>query len=343
MIPAAACIGAGRMGRGIAQALAYGGGRIALLDSRPRGADAFAAYRDDVLAEVQAGLEMVARLGGFDADAVPALMARVSVHPLSDAARALGGAEIVYEAVPEIRAAKAEAFGLFDAHADADAILASTTSTMLSTDLAALTSRPERFLNAHWLNPALLVPLVEVSPCDETLPDVTDRLCAVLEAMGKVPVLCKASPGYIVPRIQALAMNEAARLVEEGVATPEDVDRAVKYGFGLRFSVLGLLEFIDWGGGDILYHASRYMADATGEDRFAPPAIVARHMEEGAIGMKSGRGFFDYAGRDVDAYRTDRMGAFLNALRQAGLFRQPALEDPATTGTGQTATGSSQP
>ncbi|MHA6345336.1 3-hydroxybutyryl-CoA dehydrogenase [Roseivivax sp. CAU 1761] len=320
----AACIGAGRMGRGIAQALAYGGAEIALLDARPRDAAGFEAYRAAVLAEVETGLGMVAGLGGFDPGHLSALMARVSVHPLDAAAQALDGAELVFEAVPEIRDAKADAFALFDAHAGATAILASTTSTMLATDLAALTRRPERFLNAHWLNPALLVPLVELSPCDETAPEVLERVRAELEALGKVPVTCKAAPGYIVPRIQALAMNEAARLVEEGVASAEDVDRAVKYGFGLRFSVLGLLEFIDWGGGDILYHASRYMAAATGEERFAPPAIVAENMEAGRIGMKSGQGFYDYSGRDVAAYQRDRMGAFLAALRQAGLFRPPA-------------------
>lgn len=321
--PVTACIGAGRMGRGIAQALAYAGGEIALIDAKARGAE-FEAYRDATLKEVEDGLRMIAGLGAFDESLIPGLMARVRVCSLEDAAEGLAGAEIVFEAVPEVREAKAAAFALFDDHAGDVAILASTTSTMLATDLAGLTRHPERFLNAHWLNPAILVPLVEVSPCDETDPQVTTRVQEVLEALGKVPVVCKASPGYIVPRIQALAMNEAARLVEEGVASAEDVDKAVKYGFGLRFSVLGLLEFIDWGGGDILYHASNYMAGATGEDRFAPPAVVARNMEEGRIGMKSGEGFFDYRDRDVPAYQRERMGAFLQALRQAGLFKPPA-------------------
>src|SRR5690606_16660819 len=102
---------------------------------------------------------------------------------------------------------------------------------------------------------------------------------------GKIPIVCKASPGYIVPRIQALAMNEAARLVEEGVASPEDIDKAVKYGFGLRFGVLGLLEFIDWGGGDILFYASNYLAGAFNDKRFAPPAVISDNMREDRIGL----------------------------------------------------------
>ncbi len=94
--------------------------------------------------------------------------------------------------------------------------------------------------------------------------------------------MCAARPGYIVPRIQALAMNEAARMVEEGVASAEDIDKAIKYGFGFRFAVLGLLEFIDWGGGDILYYASRYLTGALGSERYAAPEIVERNMNEKA-------------------------------------------------------------
>jgi 3-hydroxybutyryl-CoA dehydrogenase len=170
---------------------------------------------------------------------------------------------VIFEGVPETLEAKKAAFELISAHADKHAIVASTTSTILSNDLQGFIDPPGRFLNAHWLNPAYLVPLVEVSPGDATDPAVTARLTALLERIGKVPVVCKASPGYIVPRIQILAMNEAARMVEEGVASAEDIDKATKYGFGLRFAVLGLLEFIDWGGGDILHYASQYMERAT--------------------------------------------------------------------------------
>lgn len=317
------CIGAGRMGRGIAHSMAHGGHEVRLLDAKPRAPEAFRRLRGETLAEIEGTLGMVAALGGFDPGLVRPILSRVSVLPLDDAAAAFAGAELILEAVPEIREAKADAFHLADNHGADDAILASTTSTILSTDLAALTARPERTLNAHWLNPAFLVPLVEVSPSDRTDPTVTARLEAILGALGKVPVRCKASPGYIVPRIQALAMNEAARLVEEGVASAEDVDRAVKYGFGLRFGVLGLLEFIDWGGGDILHHASRYMQEATGEARFATPAIVDAKMARGEIGLRTGQGFFDWSGQDVPAYRMERLGAFLAAVKSAGLWNGP--------------------
>jgi 3-hydroxybutyryl-CoA dehydrogenase len=149
----------------------------------------------------------------------------------------------------------------------------------------------------------------------------------MLEGIGKVPVVCAPRPGYIVPRIQALAMNEAARMVEEGVATAEEVDKAIRYGFGFRFAVLGMLEFIDWGGGDILYYASRYLTAALGSDRYAAPAIVERNMKEGRIGLGTRQGFLDYTNMDVDAYRRERLQAFATMLQQTGLARAPVLDD----------------
>ncbi len=323
---AIACIGAGRMGRGIAQCVAYAGHPVRLIDAKTRDAAAFEALREEALDEIRKGLVSIADLGGFDAGAIPQIMTRVSVHPRDQAAEAMSRAGLVFEAVPEVMDAKRDAFALFDAHADDDAVLASTTSTILSTDLAGLTAYPERFLNAHWLNPAFLMPLVELSPANETSERTLAFVRDFLEGIGKVTIVCKAAPGYIVPRIQALAMNEAARIVEEGVASAEDVDKAVTYGFGLRFGVLGLLEFIDWGGGDILYYASRYLTDAFGDARYTAPDIIARNMEEGRIGLKTGSGFFDYADMDVDAYRRQRMAAFLKALGNAGLVREPVLE-----------------
>jgi 3-hydroxybutyryl-CoA dehydrogenase len=128
-----------------------------------------------------------------------------------------------------------------------------------------------------------------------------------------------------VPRIQVLAMNEAARMVDEGVASPEDLDRAIRYGFGFRFAILGLTEFIDWGGGDILFYAGRYLTEALGHERYASPPVIARNMEAGHIGLRTGRGFLDYAGLDIPAYQHARLGEFIALLRHLGLARPPVL------------------
>lgn len=318
-----ACVGAGRMGRGIAHAFAYAGHDVRLIDAKPRDATAREKLFGEARAEIRGTLAQIADLGGFEKSAIDRIMARVSFHGHDAAQVAFNGAHIVFEAVPETEEAKRDGFAFIDRFADADAIVASTTSTFLSTQLSGFSGRPKRFLNAHWLNPAFIVPLIEVSPTPQTDRVVLAEFNALLEAIGKVPVVCAASPGYIVPRIQALAMNEAARLVEEGVATAEDVDKAVKYGFGFRFAILGLLEFIDWGGGDILYYASRYMAGAMNDKRFEAPQIVHANMATGRNGLRDGKGFFDYTRMDVPAYRRERLAAFMKALKDAGLAKPP--------------------
>jgi len=121
-------------------------------------------------------------------------------------------------------------------------------------------------------------------------------------------------------------MGEAARMVEEGAATAEEIDKATRFGLGLRFSAIGVVEFIDWGGAEILHHASREMAVSVDPARYAAPAILDRLVGEGHYGVKTGQGFFDYRGRDLAAYRRDVLSRTLGALRHAGLWR-PAAQD----------------
>lgn len=325
MSPSIACVGAGRMGRGIAVVFAYAGHDVTLVDLKPREAAAFETLSAQAHGEIEATLRILARIGLMEEAAVAPIAARVSVVPAQAADAALSQAQIVFEGVPEVVDLKRDALARASAAMRPDAILASTTSTILVDDLSGAVVGPERFLNAHWLNPAYLVPLVELSPGRDTDPAVTQALKERLEAVGKVPVVCAARPGFIVPRIQALAMNEAARMVEEGVASPEEIDRAIKYGFGFRFAVLGLLEFIDWGGGDILYYASRYLATALDDERYAAPQIVERNMREGRIGLKTGRGLLDWEGVDRETYQTQRLADFAAMLRHHGLARPPVL------------------
>ena len=321
-----AALGAGRMGRGIAVAFAYAGHDVAVIDFKPRDNAAFDKLADDARNDIRQTLDMLSRVGMFASDRIEPILTRVRIVPEADAAAALRDAAIVFEGVPEVVDLKREALARASQMARAETIIASTTSTILVDDLSSAVAHPERFLNAHWLNPAYLVPLVEVSPGKATDPAITARLKAVLESIGKVPVICAATPGYIVPRIQALAMNEAARMVEEGVASADEIDKAIKYGFGFRFAVLGMLEFIDWGGGDILHYASRYLTGALNSERYAAPDIIGRNMEQGRIGLSTQQGFLDYAGMDVDAYRELRLKAFVELLKHFELARPPARD-----------------
>lgn len=324
--PRFAAVGAGRMGRGIAIAFAYAGHRIALIDLRTRSDDAWQKLCDETRAEVVASLQALAQLGAIDALRVDAIAARVELVRADCAPTALAGAELVFEGVPETMEAKREAFGQLNLHCRDDAILTSTTSSILVTQLAEIVRKPERFLNMHWLNPAYVIPVVELSVHPDTDPEVLARTKALMEQIGKLPVVCGASPGYIVPRLQALVMNEAARMIEEGAATAEEIDKATRYGLGLRFAALGVVEFIDFGGCDILHHASREMSASLDAGRYTAPAIVDRMVAEGRLGLKTGSGFYDYAGRDVAAYRRDVLARTLGMLQHAGLWQPAAVE-----------------
>jgi 3-hydroxybutyryl-CoA dehydrogenase len=321
-----ACLGAGRMGRGIAVAFAYAGHAVTMVDLKARSAADFTKLEADSLDEVRKTLATLTRLGLLTEAAADTVIGRVSVVTAARGPEVLSHAGIIFEGVPEIVELKREVLASASKQARRDAVIASTTSTILVDDLSGAIERPERFLNVHWLNPAYLIPLVEVSPGAATDPAIVARVQALLEGIGKMPVVCAARPGFIVPRIQALAMNEAARMVEEGVASAEDIDKAIRFGFGFRYAVLGLLEFIDWGGGDILYYASRYLEGALGSDRYRAPDVIRRNMEEGRIGLRTGAGFLDYSGLDVEAYREQKLKAMVDMLRHFGLARPPVLD-----------------
>lgn len=321
--PVIAVVGAGRMGIGIAQVFAYAGCRVELVDIKARSADEARQVLTGAEAQISANLNLFCELGILDDQGKGQTLERIRYSDSHALATVLPLADIVFEAVPEILAVKEAAFTRICSFAGSTAIIASTTSTFLVDTLASYLEFPQRFMNTHWLNPAFLIPLVEVSPGRDTAGDALKTMFGLLESVGKIPVKCASSPGFIVPRIQALAMNEAARLAEEGVATPEDIDKATRVGFGLRFAVLGLLEFIDFGGGDILYYASNYLREALHSDRFATPEIITENMANGKIGMKAGQGFYDFAQVDVASYQKETIKKFVDLLQHLGMFPKP--------------------
>lgn len=314
-----AALGAGRMGRGIGHVFAYAGYRVDIIDFKPRSHD----LREAVLSEIGGNLRLLGGLGLVSEAQQATILERIRVVRFEDAPAALAAADVVFEGVTETREAKHDAFARACAHLRPDAIIASTTSSMLADSLAGLVTHPGRFINAHFLNPAYLIPLVEVSPAKTTDPATFEKLKTLLESAGKVVVRCAPSPGYIVPRLQAAAMNEAARLVEEGVATPEDIDKAVRAGFGPRYTAMGLCEFIDYGGLDILYYASSSMAKALDAPRYEPPALIKQLMDEGKRGAREGQGLYDWRGRDLGAYQQDLLRRFVTLFAHLKLLPPP--------------------
>jgi 3-hydroxybutyryl-CoA dehydrogenase len=308
-----AVLGPGRIGRQIALAAALGGCRVRLVDLKDRSV----ADSERVLADARREIArdvalMVEERVVAEADAAPALARieeRVGLGDLSDCG-------FVQEALPESVELKRATFKRLAGRIAADAVVASTSSTISPSHLADAVDRPERFLVAHWLNPAHIIPLVEVVPGPPTSPETVTRTLSFLERLGKTPVRCADSPGFIGPRMQVLLMNEAVRLVEEGVATPEDVDRAFRAGMGFRYASIGIFEFIDWGGVDILYRASRYMSEALGDERFKPARLVEQKMAYNELGPKTGRGFFDYSGDKRNTFEATKIRMLLRQLRR---------------------------
>ena len=313
-------LGAGRMGQGIATAFAFAGIPVTLIDLKERSDQDFEGLVKQAKSAIETDLHFLTDTGLLDAQTGRSILDRIDVQPGAQALQTLDDAELIFEGVPEVMDAKIDAFEWLSRHAHKDAVIASTTSTFLVDDLATHVLHPNRFANAHWLNPAHLMPLVELSQGASTTDATIDYLVHVLEVIGKVPCRFGASPGYVVPRIQALAMNEAARMVEEGVGTAEEIDKAIRVGFGMRFAVLGMLEFIDWGGGDILYYASKYLSEAISSDRYALPTVIADNMQNARNGLRDGQGFFDYRNTDISAYRAERMRAFVALLDHMALL-----------------------
>ncbi len=313
MIETVAVLGPGRIGRQIALACALGGCRVRLVDLKPRPDGAASAALADARREIARDLGLMAEEGVIKAGEIAPALERIEDHV---GLEGLGDCGFVQEALPERIELKREVFARLAGRVAPDAVIASTTSTISPAHLADAVPGPERFLVAHWLNPAHIIPLVEVVPGALTAPAVVERTLAFLRGLGKTAVRCADSPGFIVPRIQVLLMNEAVRLVEDGVATPEEVDLAIRAGLGFRYATVGVFEFIDWGGVDILYRASQFMTRATGDERFQTPRLVEEKMARNELGPKTGRGFFEYAGEARERFETAKVRALLRQLRR---------------------------
>ncbi|UCF93612.1 MAG: hypothetical protein JSW39_05475 [Desulfobacterales bacterium] len=309
-----AIVGPGRMGVGIATAvlMANRGYQVALVDTKKRAPGQETEALDRARADVEANLNLLERLGVLRGDAA----ARAAdLRVAAGLAEGVGGCAFVFEALPEKVALKQELYRAIGPLMDADTVVASATSTFHLNVFWDVCSRPGNVVSAHWLNPAFLIPLVEVAFGEKTHAWARVRMCDFLRDIGKIPVTLRTSPGFVVPRIQAAAMNEAVRILEEGITTAEEIDTAIKAGFGFRLGVLGLIEFVDLGGVDILFHAGEYLHATLGGEHFKPPRLVRAKMDRAEVGPRSGKGFYDYDGVDTRALFNARYMGFVELLR----------------------------
>ncbi len=274
-------LGAGIMGRGIAYASALGGHRTVLQDtSQPA--------LDQALAEITAVLEKGVATGKVPEEAAVAARKRIATaRSLEEAAR---DADLVIEAVPEKIDVKVEIFATLDRVAKPAAILASNTSSLSITEMAAATRRPQKVVGMHFFNPVHRMKLLEVVRALETSDDTIATALMVGEKMGKEGVVVRESPGFVTSRINAMIGNEAFYMLQEGVASARDIDKALKLGLN---HPMGPFELVDLVGLDTRLSILRFLHRTLGE-KFRPCPLMEQYVAAGRLGRKSGRGVYDY-------------------------------------------------
>ena len=268
-------VGAGQMGAGIAQVVAASGREVLLHDALP--------------GAVERGLETIERSlgklhekGGPDPE---------TVLPRISAVDALTSADLMIEAIVEDPEAKKALFRSADEALPAEAVLASNTSSIPITELAAATSRPERVIGMHFFNPVPMLALVEVIRADQTSDETAEAIVALARDLGKTPAEANDFPGFVSNRILMPFINEAAYALMEGVAEPEAIDTVAKLGFAHPMGPLALADLI---GLDTCVAIMDVLHDGLGNPKYAPCPLLRRYVAAGRLGRKSGRGFYEY-------------------------------------------------
>ncbi len=276
-----AVIGSGTMGNGIAHVFAQHGHQVALIDVQ-------SAALDRALATIRTNLERQVKKGALAAEVVPEILGRIT--PSTDLAAA-AGAELVVEAASENPAVKFDLFTRLDQVVQPDAILASNTSSISITEIAARTRRPTQVIGMHFMNPVPVMALVEVIRGHATSDATTATVVALAQAIGKTPVEANDYPGFVANRILMPMINEAIYCVYEGVAEPAAIDTVMKLGMAHPMGPLTLADFI---GLDVCLAICEVLHRGLGDDKYRPCPLLRKMVAAGYLGRKSGRGFFDY-------------------------------------------------
>ena len=275
-------LGMGRMSMGLAIDLALNGLKIDLIDLKARPLDQRDQYKAGLRRECEKVLELFDR--EIESFQFPVYLDRPSS----------GAYDLIFEGLPEEIPLKHDAFSKMGESVGQQTLICSMTSTFTVEELSKGIDPPLNIIVTHFMNPPYLLPFLEVVPHPDVDRGRIDRLLTFLKSVGHMPIICKSSPGFVISRLQLGVMNEAVRLIEEGVAAPEDIDNAIKYGWGYRFPVMGILEFIDVGGLEILYHAGQSVSRELNRPDLKCPRLIEDRYRKGSIGTKALNGIFTY-------------------------------------------------
>jgi 3-hydroxyacyl-CoA dehydrogenase len=308
-------IGAGIMGHGFAQLLAMNNIDVYLVDQTAELLERARGWITD-------NLDYMIELGNIGAPEKEATLSRINLT--TDLNGNLPKADYVLEAVSENFELKRSIWQIIGQKAAAGAILASNTSSYDINELADGVPNPERIIGTHWFHPPQITPCVEVIPSQYASQSNIDLVMEFLTGLGKVPTLCQSAPGFVANRIQFAMAAEAIALVEEGLATPTEVDRIVKSSFGFRLGAYGPFEIMDQAGADTYLGVFQYLYDKLGKTYFQTPRLLEKQVKAGKLGLKSSGGFYDYGPGAADAMRRDRDRKFYARLE---LVRQEWEQD----------------
>ncbi|MEZ7994466.1 MAG: 3-hydroxybutyryl-CoA dehydrogenase [Candidatus Poseidoniaceae archaeon] len=276
-----AVLGAGQMGNGITQVAACAGFDVTMLDIKQE-------YVDRGISSIEKSLAKLVskeRMTQQDADAARArISSGIDRSVCSDS-------DLVIEAVPEILSLKIEIFKELDQLCKPDCILASNTSSISITEIAAATNRPDKVIGMHFMNPVPIMKLVEIINGKDTSEETNTAVIEASEQMGKTALSCNDSPGFVSNRILCPMLNEAILTFQEGVAQPEAIDGIMKLGMNHPIGPLALSDLI---GLDTLLHIMNVLHEGMGDDKYAPAPLLIQMVEEGKLGRKTGQGFYEY-------------------------------------------------
>lgn len=309
-------VGAGVMGHGFAQVFALNDLAVFLVDKDE-------ALLGRARAWIRENLEFMVQLDLIQPQRIEDVLSHINFT--TDLEGSAKKADYILEAITEDLELKKELFKRLGTIAGSDVILATNTSSYDINELSAVTRNPERVLGAHWFHPPPITPAVEIIPADLTSQETIDQAVAFMERVGKFPTLCKSAPGFVANRIQLAMAAEALAMVEEGLASPEEVDRIVRSSFGFRLSAFGPFEIIDQAGLDTYRAVFQYLYDKLGRDQFRPPQILNDLIDQGRLGLKNEKGFYDHEGGAAEALkqkRDSRLYARLNIFRKENLNSQ---------------------